>query len=343
MTRTPSTDTLYRFGVSIEPSLIRLFDGYVRDSGYRNRSEAIRELIRRSLNDRETFSGGGMTAAVVSVFYSRTQANVLEKLNSIRGRFSEAALGEMSLPLAELTGMMVFGVRAEKVRVRDFTDMLRSIEGVLYVDSVTVPLEYLDAAATEGTDAPLHEKNPLHDLVEDGAFPFDKADHPRLADLLAGFELSGKSVLDAGCGTGASSELLLSLVKPGGRVVGIDFSSAALAKARERLGARAELRHEDLLQLGLPIESVDLVLSHNTFSLLLDQPAFLRAARHVLKPGGTLVICEFAENGGAMRLPVKNAIPSSAELRRMLSAAGFLLQRMEEGDRLVVVCTTPAR
>ncbi|GAB4167006.1 MAG: hypothetical protein Kow00107_11700 [Planctomycetota bacterium] len=334
---------MYRFGVSIEPSLIRLFDGYVRDSGYKNRSEAIRELIRRSLNERGTFGGEGLTAAVVSVFFCRSQSGLLERLNTVRGRFSDSAIGEMSLPLDDEFGMIVFGVRAEKVRVRDFTDMLRSIEGVLYVDSVLVPMAFLDSAAAETTDAPIHEENPLHEIVEQGGLDADNSCEYFLRDLFTDLNLAGKAVLDAGCGTGMSSELLLQAVKPGGRVVGVDFSSAVLAKARERLGPRAELRHEDLLQMGLPIESVDVVLAHNTFSLLLDQPAFLRAARHVLKPGGMLVIVERLDLPPLQKTKIHWSLPPGVELRRMLSASAFLLQRYEEGERLVVVCTTPGR
>jgi ubiquinone/menaquinone biosynthesis C-methylase UbiE len=48
---------------------------------------------------------------------------------------------------------------------------------------------------------------------------------------------SGESVLDLGCGTGATSLALASCVAPGGDVVGIDISSLLLGIARDRAAA----------------------------------------------------------------------------------------------------------
>ncbi|MBP1748940.1 MAG: Methyltransferase type 12 [Deltaproteobacteria bacterium] len=46
----------------------------------------------------------------------------------------------------------------------------------------------------------------------------------------------GMRVLDAGCGSGKTSRLLFDMVKPGGEVVGIDFSEKRIAYAQERYG-----------------------------------------------------------------------------------------------------------
>src|SRR5262245_958267 len=49
----------------------------------------------------------------------------------------------------------------------------------------------------------------------------------------------GMSVADLGCGVGMVTALLAELVGPEGQVVGVDFSAAQLAEARERLKAQA--------------------------------------------------------------------------------------------------------
>src|SRR5690606_35494189 len=49
----------------------------------------------------------------------------------------------------------------------------------------------------------------------------------------------GESVLDVGCGTGATLLRLVELVGPDGRVLGIDGSASMLALARERTAAAA--------------------------------------------------------------------------------------------------------
>ena len=42
-------DKITRFGVSIEPELLEKFDDLIKKEGYLNRSEAIRDLIRKNL------------------------------------------------------------------------------------------------------------------------------------------------------------------------------------------------------------------------------------------------------------------------------------------------------
>src|SRR5207247_8512658 len=54
----------------------------------------------------------------------------------------------------------------------------------------------------------------------------------------------GETVLDAGCGSGRVTELLVQRL-PRGRVIAVDGDANMVAKARERLGARAEVEQQD--------------------------------------------------------------------------------------------------
>src|SRR4051812_29408258 len=65
--------------------------------------------------------------------------------------------------------------------------------------------------------------------------------------------------LDVGCGTGRVTEALLALV-PRGRVLALDASADMVALARERLGNRALVWCQDVLELDLR-EPVDAVVS----------------------------------------------------------------------------------
>ncbi len=59
---------LVRFGVSIEEGLIAKFDRLISGRGYRNRSEAIRDMIRDGLLEREVERGGNLVGAIVIVY-----------------------------------------------------------------------------------------------------------------------------------------------------------------------------------------------------------------------------------------------------------------------------------
>jgi trans-aconitate 2-methyltransferase len=103
-------------------------------------------------------------------------------------------------------------------------------------------------------------------------------------------------VLDAGCGSGKVTRLLLDRL-PRGRVYGVDFSPSMLAVAAEQLasyGDRVRLLEGDLTSVRLP-EPVDAIFSNATFHWVPDHPALFRNLHSLLAPGGALV----AQCGGA--------------------------------------------
>jgi trans-aconitate 2-methyltransferase len=146
---------------------------------------------------------------------------------------------------------------------------------------------------------------------------WDADSYHRLADpqeqwgreALSRLELRGdETVLDAGCGSGRVTALLLARL-PRGRVIGVDGSAAMIARARELLGEDPRVRLEvgDLLELELD-EEVDAVFSNATFHWILDHERLFARLAAALRPGGSLE----AQCGGAGNV---------AELERAIEAA----------------------
>src|SRR3954464_6090180 len=114
-------------------------------------------------------------------------------------------------------------------------------------------------------------------------------------EVMERLELRGdETILDAGCGSGRLTQLLVERV-PRGRVIGVDASASMIDAARERLGAGADLRVADLVGLDLGGERVDLVFSTATFHWIADHDALFASMRGALRDGGRLV----AQCGGA--------------------------------------------
>lgn len=119
---------------------------------------------------------------------------------------------------------------------------------------------------------------------------YDRVSEPQLAwgrTVLERLAPAGNElVLDAGCGTGRVTELLLDAL-PQGSVLGVDGSSAMIEAARGRLGPAVRLIHADLLELQLP-EPVDAVFSTATFHWIADHHRLFANIGTWLRPGGRL-------------------------------------------------------
>ena len=104
-----------------------------------------------------------------------------------------------------------------------------------------------------------------------------------------------ESAIDAGCGTGRVTEMLLERL-PSGDVLAVDASEAmAEAASRRFVGdGRVRVERADLLQLEVE-EPVDLIISTATFHWIKDHQRLFRRLAQALKPGGRLV----AQCGGA--------------------------------------------
>jgi len=187
-------------------------------------------------------------------------------------------------------------------------------------------------------------RNRLFSADRDRAWRRRAAHHAALRPSQTAFDLC--------TGTGKLAHELLSYVGPSGRVVGIDFSPAMLELARRR-EPQVEFRLGDVTRLNEPDASVDAVTIGFGLRNLVERDAALREMFRVLRPGGRLVILEFAPpprgllmrtyrfyltrvmpavagllsagEGSAYRYLAETveAFPEPAELARQLEGLGF--------------------
>jgi ubiquinone/menaquinone biosynthesis C-methylase UbiE len=121
----------------------------------------------------------------------------------------------------------------------------------------------------------------------------DEAVEEAIRAALAGTDV--RSLLDLGTGTGRMLELFGPSIERG---LGLDMSLDMLALARARLD-RAGLRHcsvrqGDIYDLALPKDSFDAVIIHQVLHFLDDGARAIHEAARVLRPGGRLLVVDFA-------------------------------------------------
>jgi trans-aconitate 2-methyltransferase len=123
------------------------------------------------------------------------------------------------------------------------------------------------------------------------ASTYDRISDPQVAmagPVLDRLRLAGdETVLDAGCGSGRVTRLLLERL-PRGHVVAVDAAPSMVEEARAALGGRATVLQSYLQELSVP-EPVDAAFSNAVFHWVPDHDLLFERLFAALKPGGQLV------------------------------------------------------
>ena len=73
-----------RIGVSLDKRLLADFDKHISTKGYRNRSEAIRDIIRQRLSDERLSNPKAKAVAVVYIVYDHHATKLMQKLTDLQ-------------------------------------------------------------------------------------------------------------------------------------------------------------------------------------------------------------------------------------------------------------------
>ncbi len=149
---------------------------------------------------------------------------------------------------------------------------------------------------------------------------------PALESLTAGLALQpGQLLVDLACGAGGPG--LWAANRTGARLIGIDLSPVAVARASERAAALgvadgAEFRQGSFEATGLGDAQADAVMSVDALQYAPDKGRAVAEMARILRPGGRLAVAAFALDPERVAgLPVwADPVPDH---RPLLEAAGF--------------------
>ena len=119
-----------RFGVSIEESLLSKFDVFIKKRKYKNRSEAIRDLIRENfVNDSWEKSNKAVAGAIIIV-YDHHKRELLDSLVDIQHDYQNFIISSQHIHLDHHNCMEIIVVKGEMQKLFELEAILKAIKGV---------------------------------------------------------------------------------------------------------------------------------------------------------------------------------------------------------------------
>jgi len=121
-----------RFGVSIPTELITAFDSLIKDRQYRNRSEAIRDLIREKLVEREWDDSvrGKEVIGTITYVYDHHKRELVNEILDIQHCFPESVVASQHVHLDHHNCLEVAIVKGQASSLRDLAYKLKALKGV---------------------------------------------------------------------------------------------------------------------------------------------------------------------------------------------------------------------
>jgi CopG family nickel-responsive transcriptional regulator len=121
---------IVRFGVSLDAELLAPFDASCARRGYGNRSEAIRDLIRKALVEESWEQGGEECAGTLSLVYDHHRSDLSRKLTALQHNDYDLIVAALHVHLDHHNCLEVLILKGTPQRVRSLADRLRAMRGV---------------------------------------------------------------------------------------------------------------------------------------------------------------------------------------------------------------------
>lgn len=145
-----------------------------------------------------------------------------------------------------------------------------------------------------------------------------------------------ETVLDAGCGLGATTRRLAEL-RPGAKILALNLSSHQLSFCRSNCPA-AVLLQADAARIGLASGSLDAIFCLEAAFHFRTRLDFLAEASRILRPGGVLVIADILLRAGtwpgAWTSPAENYLEGPDSYHNLLHRIAFEKIQIEDATEL---------
>ena len=118
-----------RFGVSLEEEILNELDVYVDENQFPNRSQAIRHLIEKNIDEKKWQCNNQVAGAVVLV-YDHHKREIDSKMNEVQHDYHHLILAAQHIHLNHDTCLETISVKGKAKELTELADKLITIKGV---------------------------------------------------------------------------------------------------------------------------------------------------------------------------------------------------------------------
>lgn len=141
-----------RITISLDEALAREFDALIERRGYKNRSEAVRDLLREHLETarREATNSTGQCVANLSYVYNHHERDLAERLTTLQHEHHDLTVATLHAHLDHDNCLESVILRGPTRSVRAFADALTAERGVRHGQINVVSVEVASSAHAHG-------------------------------------------------------------------------------------------------------------------------------------------------------------------------------------------------
>ena len=129
-------EKLARFGVTVPEDILEEFDNRLKYAGKDNRSDVIRQLIRRYLTEERWQEENGIVYGSITLMYDHHSSNILKDLTAVQHDHGESIVCSTHVHVDHDTCLECIVLKGEASRIRALIESLGKIKGIKSVDTV---------------------------------------------------------------------------------------------------------------------------------------------------------------------------------------------------------------
>lgn len=147
-----------RITISLEDELAAQFQAHIDEHGYKNRSEAVRDLIREKLENKRLEQTEGMCIGTLTYLYDHRERELAKRLTRAHHHHHHLSISTLHVHLDHDNCMETVVVKGTIKEVQQFASHVITQSGVRHGKLYLIPAEMEEEQHSHGNNADKHTK-----------------------------------------------------------------------------------------------------------------------------------------------------------------------------------------